>query len=274
MTRLRRALAATVPATLAAWVLVGCGAGVLPQVHSEPERFATARRLSERGHYAEAIELLKTYVANNGGSADVDAALYLLGECYLRSKEFASAALEFERLVRDYPESDSSGSASFRLGEAFWGQSRGPDFDQEYTLKALGQWQSYLRGYPGHWLNAQARGRVFTARTRLATKLVNTGNLYLKLRLIKPARVYFQLVVNEYADTPRIADALLGTAMCDARQGRRAEAIEQLRKVEAQYPGQAAAVRAARERQRLERGRDQRVRSERAEDPGARPERS
>ena len=59
--------------------VAGCGAGVLPAIHSEEERLAVARRLIDQGEYVTASELLRTYVANNAGSADVDQAIYLLG---------------------------------------------------------------------------------------------------------------------------------------------------------------------------------------------------
>ena len=115
--------------------LAGCGASVLPAVHSEAERLTLARRLMQQHHYANAIDLLKGYIDTNAGSADIDAAIYLLGECYLRTKDWALASTEFERLLRDYPESDSGGAASFGLGDALFGQARGPDFDQEETTK-------------------------------------------------------------------------------------------------------------------------------------------
>jgi len=197
--------------------------------------------------------MLKSYVANNGGSRFVDEAIYRLGMSYIGAKEYPSAQVEFERLVRDYPESDSAGSASYRLGEVLFDQTRGKDFDQEYTHKALEQWQDYLVSYPGHWLNATAQRRVAEVRARLASKLADAGHLYLKLKLPGPARVYFRRVVNEYADTPGVAEARFGLAMCDAQQGRRAAAIEQLRQVEADHPGGELARRAASERARLER---------------------
>ncbi len=183
----------------------------------------------------------------------MDEAIYRLGMSYFAAKEYPSAQVEFERLVRDYPESDSSGSASFRLGEVLFAQTRARDFDQEYSHKALEQWQDYLAGYPGHWLNATARQRVAEVRTRLATKLADAGRLYLKLRLPGPARVYFRRVLNEYADTAAAGEARFGLALCEAQQGRRAAAIEQLKQVEADHPGGELARRAASERARLER---------------------
>jgi len=238
---------------LIALLVAGCGASILPSVHSETERLATARRLAQKRQWPAAIELLKTYVDRNAGSADVDEALYLLGDCYLRSKDYPNAGVEFERLLRDYPESDSSASAAFRLGEALFGQARPPDFDQEFAVKALEQWHRYLRDHPGHWLNAEAQGRVAKTRSRLAAKLVSTASLYLKLRQIEPARVYFMRVDDEYGDTPVAGDAWLGLAQCDALAGRRDDALARLRDLEARFAGQPLGYRAARERERVER---------------------
>jgi outer membrane protein assembly factor BamD len=241
-------------ALVLALVLAGCGAGVMPAVHSETERLAVARRLFAEGEYDTAIELLKTYVANNAGATDVDEAIYLLGDSYLKTKAWTEAGSEFERLLSDYPESDSSAAARFRLGEALFAQAKSADFDQENTVRALEEWQRYLRDFPGHWLNPEAEKRVLAARTRLADKLVRTGTLYLKLRMADPARVYFAKVTTEYPDTSMAPVAELGLAMCDAMQGKKAQAIAQLKSIEERYRGQPTAEKAARERKRLERG--------------------
>jgi len=236
-----------------AGALAGCGASTMPAVHYEPERLAQGRRALEQRDYDIAIELLKSYVANNAGGAEVDQAIELLGEANLRIKEWAEAQVQFERVLRDYPESDSAAAASFRLGEALWGQSRGPAFDQEFTEKALEQWDGYLRAYPGHWQNAEAVRRRQVARERIADKFDRAGNLYLKLRRPRPARVYFQRVIDEYPDASFAANAHLGLALADAQEGKRDEAMGALRDVETRYSGQPVALRAARERERLER---------------------
>jgi outer membrane protein assembly factor BamD len=255
VTQSRRALRLLLPLAVGVLtgLLAGCGASTIPAVRSEPERLAQGRRALERREYDVAIELLKSYVANNAGGAEVDQAIELLGESHLRIKEWGEAQSQFERLLRDYPESDSAAAASFRLGEALWGQSRGPAFDQEYTQKALEQWESYLREYPGHWQNAEAGKRRQAARERLADKLDRAGNLYLKLRRTEPARVYFQRVLDEYPDTAFAPNASLGLALADAQAGNRDEALAALRDLETRFAGQAVARSAAREIARLER---------------------
>lgn len=231
---------------------VGCAGSTIPSVHSETERLALARRQMSQQRWLAAIELLKSYVANNPGGGDVDEAIYLLGDAYLHTKDWVSAANEFERLIRDYPESDSTASASFQLGAAQYGQSRPPDFDQEFTVKALEQWQRYLIDYPGHWRNAEAQRRIDEARSRLALKLLRTAQLYLKLHLPEPARVYFDRVVQEYGDSLLLKDAMFGLAMTYAEQGARDEAITRFKEVETRFAGQEVARQAARERSKLE----------------------
>jgi outer membrane protein assembly factor BamD len=236
-----------------AGLLAGCAASTIPSVHSEAERLELGRRALANHEYDVAIELLKTYAANNTGGADVDQAIEMLGEANLRIKEWAEAQAQFERLLRDYPESDSAASGSFLLAEALWGQSRGPDYDQEFTRRALEQYQTYLGAYPGHRLNGAAEMSIQRANERLATKLVNDGHLYVKLQRTGPARIYFQRVLDEYPNTGAAADAELGLALADARDGKRDEAMTALRDLQTRYAGQPVAARAGKELAWLER---------------------
>ena len=227
-------------------LLAGCGASVLPQIHDERSRLDLARRLYDKGDYHLAVDALAPFSTSGSGSADVDEAVYLLGLCHLKLKDFAGAQADFERVMRDYPESDSAPSASFRMGEAMWGQARGPDFDQEFTLKALDQWMAFRRDHPAHWLSDAASRRIAEARTRLATKLYRTGDLYVKLKEYQPARNYFMNVLTEYSETPLYGDALIGWAVASARLGERDTALAMLRDLEKQFAGQPLGVKAAR----------------------------
>jgi outer membrane protein assembly factor BamD (BamD/ComL family) len=240
-------------AALAAALLAGCGASTIPPVHSEGERLELGRRALTNREYNVAIELLKSYVEASAGSADVDQAIEMLGESYLHIHEWAEAQSQFERLVRDFPESDSAAAGSYHLGEALWGQSRGPAFDQEYTLKALEQWETYLRSYPDHWLHASGEKWAQRCRERLADKLALSGELYLKLRRVAPARVYFHRVLDELPNTAVAARAELGLMLADGLAGQRAEAIAQLTDFEARHRGDDLGTRAAREIERLKR---------------------
>ncbi len=242
---------------LGAGFLAGCGASVVPNVHTEPERMAVGRRLLAQGELNGAIQLFKSYIDRNAGASDVDQAVYLLGECYLRQREWNSAQVEFERLLRDYPESDSSGGAAFRLGDALYGQARGPDFDTEYIQKALTQWLTFRATYPGHWRQKDADQRIRNARNLLAGKLMTSARLYSRLHMTEPARIYYQRVLTEYGDLGLAGEADIGLAICDRLDGKKDEAIARLERIIKEHADQPAAAVARRE---LERTRKMKVR--------------
>jgi len=250
--RFLRVLQAAVLGTVVAGavLLAGCGGSVVPSVHSDAERMTVGRRLLQQGEMNGAIALFKSYIERNGGASDVDQAVYLLGECYLRQKEWNSAQLEFERLLRDYPESDSSGAAAFRLGDALYGQARGPDFDAEFVQKALTQWLEYRSSYPGHWRQKEADERIRHARDVLARKLLTSARLYAKLRMVTPARVYFDRILAEYGDLGIAGEADIGLAVCDRLEGKKEDAIARLERIEREHPNMPVAAIAHRELER------------------------
>lgn len=232
-------------------IVAGCGGSVLPQIHDEGGRLELARRLYAKGDATLAIQVLAPFSTSSSGSGNVDEALYLLGLCHLKTKDFLGAQADFERLQRDFPESDSAASGAFRQGEALWGQARGPDFDQEYTLKALEQWMTFRRDHPEHWLADEATRRIAEARTRLATKLYRTGDLYVKLKEYESARTYFRHVLTEYSESPLYGDALIGWAVASARLGQRDTALTTLRELEAEFAGKPLGVKAAQTREKM-----------------------
>jgi outer membrane protein assembly factor BamD len=252
MARLAPVLAILLAGPLVA-MLGGCAAHTLPEITSESQRLDTAQQMMRKRQYLDAIELLKSYIQRNAGTAQVDGAICMLGQCYLDTRDWTLAQDQFEKLLRDYPESDSAGSASYLLGEAMMGQSRPLDFDQQFTQKAIDQWDDYLRRFPDHWRKSQAERQVLDARSRLAVKLVDTGNLYVKLRQWDPARVYYQRVVDDYRETVPSADAEIGLAVVDAHHGKLADAIAELKDLEQRFPGRPAAAHAAAQRRKLER---------------------
>jgi outer membrane assembly lipoprotein YfiO len=244
----RAALAAAVLGVL----LAGCAASIAPQIHTDADRVPVARRLYEKGDYTLVIDVLNAYTQTGTGNADIDQAVHLLGLAYLHQREWTSAQSQFERIQRDYPESDSATAAAYRLGEALFGQSRSSDFDQEFTLKAMTQWEGLVQSSPDEPYAPIARARIAECRVRLARKLWRNGDLYVKLKLYEPARQYFQDILDAYPDTPVYGDAVIGRAVAEARLGRRDSALAVLRGLEQEFHGRPLGARAAEVRAKME----------------------
>jgi outer membrane protein assembly factor BamD len=246
--RLRAPLATALLAVL----VVGCGASVVPQIMNDSSRVPLARKLYDKGDYSMAADVLTGYAQAGTGNADIDQAIYLLGLTRLKQHDWASAQGSFERVLRDYPESDSAASASYRLAEAFFGQSRPSDFDQEFTLRALTQWEQFVKGSPDHAFVPSANAQIAVCRTRLARKLWRSGDVYFKQSYYEPARRYFQSVIDEYSDTPVYGDAVIGLAMTNARMGMKDSALAMLRGLETEFAGKPLGEAAAQVRRKVE----------------------
>ena len=139
----------------------------------------------------------------------------------------------------------SASRASTGERTALYGQSRGPDFDQEFTLKAMTQWEGLVQADPGSPWATLARQRIGECRARLGHKLWRSGDVYLKLKLYDPARTYFRTVIDEYPDTPAYGDALIGNAIADARTGKRDSAIVVLEDLAHRFEGLPVGIKAA-----------------------------
>ena len=88
----RSPLAVPIAALALAALLVGCAAHVMQhEARGDAERLASARRQIARRDYVDAEELLKAFVANAGGQAQVDEAIFLLGDCYLQTRQYPLA---------------------------------------------------------------------------------------------------------------------------------------------------------------------------------------
>ena len=73
------------------------------------------------------------------------------------------------------------------------------------------------------------------------------------MRLLEPARAYYQRVIDEFGDTSWRPQAEYGLGMVYVKMGRKDEAIAVLREVETQYPQLPISKLAGYERRRLER---------------------
>ena len=214
------------PVVCAALAVLALGSGCAHTPHKPRAEMPSSDIVSygkaafERHEYADAIEFLKGYIAREPSGERADEAHELLGLCYFRTGESPSAATEFQIVINEFAGSNFVPDARYYLGLAFWKQSRPAPYDQDYTRRALSEFERFLELYPDHPRVEEVRRARGEARARLAKKDYDVGKLYVKLGLAEPSRFYFRAVQADYPESPWAPWAALGEAQMWAKERR------------------------------------------------------
>lgn len=163
----------------------------------------------EARNFDRSIDLLEYFVGRHLGDPRAPEARMMLGRAHMEKREYATAAVHFQRLAADYPSHALAAEARFQTCESYYQLSPRPALDQEYTISAMIHCQSIPEYYPGTEHAEQAQEYVVEMRGRLAQKAYETGMFYFRRRAYDSAVVYFEDVVQQYADT-EVAPAALG----------------------------------------------------------------
>jgi outer membrane protein assembly factor BamD len=150
----------------------------------------------------KAIESFQRIVNNFPGSSIIADAQYYLGESYFCNQDYIEAIFEYQRLVDIYSSSQWLDEAQYQIGEAHYQQLRRAELDQKETREALVYFYQFIDDNPTSPLVDQARARIVDCRSRLAKKLYQAGELYLKQKHLEAAKLTFNDLILSYPDTP------------------------------------------------------------------------
>ncbi len=198
--------------------------------------FARGAAAFEARNFDRSIDLLEYFVGRNLGDPRAPEARMMLGRAHLEKREHATAAVHFQRLASDYPTHPLATEARFLTCEAYYQLSPRPALDQEYTVSAMIHCQSIPEYYPGTEYAEQAQEYVVELRGKLAQKAYETGMFYFRRRAYDSAVVYFEDVVDQYADTPAAPAALGQLVETYTRIGYVEDAEEARERLLEEYP--------------------------------------
>lgn len=225
---------ALVRAGLAALLLgaAGCGGSLKEAAVGGVASFDSGKQSFDRGDYIEAIADFKAYVEQFPGTEKTDDALYYLGESYFRTKDYALASGQYDRLIRDFPTSPLHPDALLQLARCDDFQSRPAPLDQTETLRAISRYKEFLELYPEHARAAEARKRLDALTDRQAEKRWRNGRLYYRLKHYTAAEYYFRSVIRDYATSAWASESSLILADILIHRKQKEEAATVLRAVE------------------------------------------
>jgi outer membrane protein assembly factor BamD len=155
----------------------------------------------EKEDYLDAINEFTIITLQFQGSQHAADAQFYLGDCRFKRGEYLLAAFEYGIMKRSYPASPRVPEAQYRLAMSYYQISPRTSLDQQYTRKAIDEFQSFVEYYPSNPLAADAEARIKELDGKLARKLYDAALQYVTLERYTAALRYFDDVIDQYHDT-------------------------------------------------------------------------
>jgi len=205
-------------------IIAGCSGSEQTTTLSAEDLFQRAKAMYDEGDYLDAINEFTIITLQYQGSAFADDAQFYLGECRFARGEFLLASFEYQQLRRSMPASPLVPDAQYKIGLSYYNLSPKSALDQQYTLKAIDELQTFVEYYPSHAEAPKAEGLIKELTKRLALKAYEIARQYMTLQYYKAAGVYFDVVIEKYHDTEYAPLAYIGKVEALIARKRYAEA--------------------------------------------------
>ncbi len=195
------------------FLIVGCSGRKPEATWTGEEYFRYALDMYEDENYFEAINEFTIVILRYPGSTVADSAQFYLASCHFNLEEYIISAAEYSKLINNMPQSPLVPEAQFMLAESYYSMSPRPALDQEYSVKALREYQIFLEDFPRDVRREDAERKIFMLREKLAQKQLQNADLYRKMMELNSSIIYYDIVLERYYDTEFADDALFGKAL-------------------------------------------------------------
>ena len=219
-----------------ALVMAGCGSSKEASVTSVEDRFTHAKQLFDKADYLEAMNEFTVVTLQYQGSAYAADAQYYLGECRFMRGEYLLAAFEYSVVKRNYAASKRVPDAQYKLALAYYMLSPKASLDQQYTKKAIDEFQSFVEYYPANEHAADADAKIKELNTRLAKKIYEAARQYAVLEYYKAALFYYDDVIERYHDTEYAPLAFIDKVELLIQRQKYQDAAAEVEKFIGRYP--------------------------------------
>ena len=166
------------------------------------KRMAKRWAFARKRPFKRAIEVYTMVINNQPFTEAAAEAQYKVGLCHHTRKEYVQAAFEYKRVIEDYSASDWVDDACFGLAKCYYDSARPADYDQAPSQLAIDAIDDFTHRFPEDARVKDLGDKRTKMRETIALQRLQTAQYYEKRRDYKGARVYYQLVVDSFSDTP------------------------------------------------------------------------
>lgn len=216
--------------------ILSCSGNKINFTQLTPEQqLEAAKKLFEKEKYYAAQEKFRMIVLQNPGNVIIEEAQFYLAESYFYEKKYVMAIEEYGKLIRSLPSSPYVDDAYYKVGLCYYELSPGYALDQEYTHKAIAQFNSFLTKYPNSEHKNKVIEKLQACHRKLAKKVYKTGELYRKMNYLRAAVISYKDVLDEYNDTEFVPNALYWLVVCNIKMENYDEAQKYYNQLKSSY---------------------------------------
>jgi len=219
------------------FLFIECGRRKVDPGWTAEEYYKYAKEKYDDENYLDAQLDFDVVVLRFGGSVYADSAQYFLAMCHYYMDEFLISAVEFRKLITDRSQSPLVVNAQYMLAASFAEMSPRPSLDQEFTIKALKEYQIFLEDFPFDERKEDVQRKVYDLRNKLARKNLQNAELYRKMGRLSSSIIYYDIVLESYYDSEWADEALYGKAVVYFSMEEYSKAKEELMEFKTKFPG-------------------------------------
>ncbi len=172
---------------------------------NDPQKsFGIAKEPYDDENYEIAVQRLGEFKARFPYSKFATEAELLIANSQFELGHYAESALAYEQFAKLHPHHPQVDFALFRIGDSYWKDAPEEiDREQEYTQKAITEWEDLIGRMPKSPYAKEARTLVAKGKRRIAESILFVARFYCKQEIYHAcAFVSIQMAdeFGEYAD--------------------------------------------------------------------------
>lgn len=171
-------------------------------------KYDVATTQYDKGNYGKAIRLFEQIAPTYRGRPQAEKMFYMYSQSYLKTKQYYSAAYQFESFTSSYPKSEKLEEATYLSAFSYSKLSPRYSLDQVDTFKAIDKLQAFINVYPTSEYLAEANVIVKDLREKLEKKSFETAKQYNTISDHKAALVVLDNFIADFPGTKYKEEAL------------------------------------------------------------------
>jgi outer membrane protein assembly factor BamD len=223
-------------AFLSALLLLG-GIGCSHPWNALPEgSYERGKAEAEGGASLDAIEDLKLFIRRNPQDPLADDAQFLVGKTYMETEDYPVAAVEFEIMQVDYPNSELVDDAAYLEALSYVRQVPDYRLDQTITKKAMDKLDHYLKTYPSGKHLKEARDELDQLQAKLDRKHYDSAAFYKRRGHLVAANQVLDNILKESPNSQLRPQVLLLKGQTEFKLKNYKDAVTALRELVDRWP--------------------------------------